>query len=157
MHLDLPQTVQLYTSYIRYRYYLEETLGLSPAPLLFHYPMHCPGIPSASTTSSSSVGGTGSNNHMRRNRKTAEVHNTNNNETSGGGEEEEPLPVPPSTPQQKAFCSNFGKARKTAAGSIGGGGASGSRGASNGAGGLGGGVSSHMYSESMDSELMAYR
>ncbi len=41
MRLDLAQTVQLYSAYVRYRYYLHDTLGMSPAPLVFHYPLRC--------------------------------------------------------------------------------------------------------------------
>lgn len=50
MKLDLPQTVQLYSAYVQYRYYLHDTLGMSPAPLVFHYPLRCNGESALSDT-----------------------------------------------------------------------------------------------------------
>ena len=41
MNLDLPQTQELYTSYIQYRYYLSSVLGMSPSLFTFHYPLRC--------------------------------------------------------------------------------------------------------------------
>jgi hypothetical protein len=56
MALNLPQTVQLYTAYIRFRYYLEESLGLSPAGLVLHYPLRCPGANTAGAAPSDVAG-----------------------------------------------------------------------------------------------------
>jgi hypothetical protein len=44
MQLSAAQTMQLYTAYVQYRYFLVDALGMSPAGLVFHYPLRCDGI-----------------------------------------------------------------------------------------------------------------
>ena len=82
MNLDLSQTLELYTSYIQYHYYLSSVLGMSPSLFTFHYPLRC----------------SDSNN--------AVSHNTISIGSANGGHKESvsvvyPTPV---TPQLTAMC-----------------------------------------------------
>lgn len=84
MALDLPQTVELYSSYIQYRYYLSGVLGMSSSPFTFHYPLRC--------TDGSSVG---NNNNS----------GSSSSSSSGTiGNSASTIYTTPSTPQQTAMC-----------------------------------------------------
>jgi len=82
MNLDLSQTLELYTSYIQYRYYLSSVLGMPPSLFTFHYPLRCS---ESNSVANHNMGSAGSINIGTK--ETASVNY--------------PTPV---TPQQTAMC-----------------------------------------------------
>jgi hypothetical protein len=106
MSLSVAQTVQLYAAYVRYRFFLQENLGMSPGELVFHYPLLCPeeldSLSEGGSLGSESSGGSG----RRQRRQSLEVKDSDVNSTGSLH-----FPHTPVTPQYAAVCSSKSKKR----------------------------------------------